>query len=315
VSDSRGTRSHAEDSTLGFYAPYQDSELSGGSSAWHKKQNEDTDMPNPATHGTHDEQDPLRNRDRHPSGIERLQPQQQKSIAQEQGAESSAQPWTSVPDPAVPTVDQVLFGPGSKHSKATGSGVGEVSVALPFVNSITTMNQDHILDTVTDSACIETSMDALTELALAENIIQFVNFGSQLLSQAEGLYKSSAGSLTVNEELELFTMDLRALITKLRKSLSPAELNSSPGPAGQADYESWTSFQKICLKAANIADEILEILGRLGKLKVKDSKHRKWQSLKYAVKSLWSEKEISSLVKRLSALEKALEPRLVFLIR
>jgi hypothetical protein len=155
-------------------------------------------------------------------------------------------------------------------------------------------------------------MDALTALAFAGNIIQFVDFGSRLLSQAEELYKSLAGSLTVNDELELVTTDLRALITKLQKSLPPAELNSSPGPIGQADYESWTSFQKICLEAANIADEIL---GQLGTLKVKDSKHRKWQSLKYAVKSLWSEKEISTLVERLSALKKALETRLLFSIR
>jgi len=99
----------------------------------------------------------------------------------------------------------------------------------------------------------------------------------------------------------------------LRKILPPAELNSSPGPAGQARYESWTSFRKICLEAANILDEIL---GKLGKLmKVKDGKTSEMAMFKNAVKSLWSEKEVSILVDRLSAPEKALEPRLLFSIR
>jgi hypothetical protein len=53
-----------------------------------------------------------------------------------------AAPWTSIPDPAVLTVDQVLFGPGTKHSEATGSGVGEISIDLPLLDSITTTDRD-----------------------------------------------------------------------------------------------------------------------------------------------------------------------------
>jgi len=58
-------------------------------------------------------------------------------------------------------------------------------------------------------------MDPLTALAFAGNIIQFVGFGSRLLRRAGELYKFSAGKLAMNNELELVTTDLRALVVKL----------------------------------------------------------------------------------------------------
>jgi hypothetical protein len=155
-------------------------------------------------------------------------------------------------------------------------------------------------------------MDPLTALSLAGNIIQFVDFGSRLLRRAGEFYKSSVGSLTVDDELELVTVDLQTLVVKLRKYLPPTESNNSQDIANQEDDESWASFKKVCDQAANIADEIL---GRLEKLKVKDGKHRKWRSLQKAVESLWSQKEIFSLMERLSGLRGALETRVLLSIR
>jgi hypothetical protein len=90
VNDSQGTRSHAEDSTLGFYAPYQDSELYGELSEWHKKQTEGTNVPGSPTHRAHYERDYLRTPDRHPSGIQGSQLEQQKSIAQEHDKQTAS---------------------------------------------------------------------------------------------------------------------------------------------------------------------------------------------------------------------------------
>jgi hypothetical protein len=90
VNDSQGTRSHAENSTLGFSAPYQDSELSGELSEWHKKQTEGTNVPGSATHGAHYERDSLRTPDRYPSGIQGSQLEQQNSIAQEHGKQTAS---------------------------------------------------------------------------------------------------------------------------------------------------------------------------------------------------------------------------------
>jgi hypothetical protein len=61
-------------------------------------------------------------------------------------------------------------------------------------------------------------MDLLTALSLAGNIIQFVDFGTRLLSTTKALYRSSVGSLAINDELELVTSDLSILIIKLKDS-------------------------------------------------------------------------------------------------
>jgi hypothetical protein len=59
-------------------------------------------------------------------------------------------------------------------------------------------------------------MDPLAALSLAGTIVQFVDFGSKLLATGRELYKSTNGSLTVNDEIELVTSDLLAITLKLR---------------------------------------------------------------------------------------------------
>jgi hypothetical protein len=56
----------------------------------------------------------------------------------------------------------------------------------------------------------------LAALSLAGNVIQFVDFGCKLLSQGHELYKSTGGKLEVDEEREVITSDLSALINKIQ---------------------------------------------------------------------------------------------------
>jgi hypothetical protein len=152
-------------------------------------------------------------------------------------------------------------------------------------------------------------MDPLTALSLAGNIIQFVDFGSRLLGRAAELYRSPTGSLSFHDELELVTTDLQTLVIKLQQSLPSADSQDSQD---QEHTDGWSSFMKICHEAAKVADELA---GRLARLKVKDGKHRKLRSLKHAVESLWSEKEIAVLLERLSNFKEALESRVLFSIK
>ncbi len=71
-------------------------------------------------------------------------------------------------------------------------------------------------------------MDPLTALSLAGTIVQFVDFGCKLLAKGRELYKSSTGVLTVNEELELTTTDLRALIEKMQKPFKASSSEICP---------------------------------------------------------------------------------------
>ncbi|KAE8450753.1 hypothetical protein EG329_005666 [Mollisiaceae sp. DMI_Dod_QoI] len=147
-------------------------------------------------------------------------------------------------------------------------------------------------------------MDPLTALSLAGTIIQFVDFGSKLLSEAYKLYKSPKGILTANEEFELVTIDLKAFVDKLKPDLQ-AEI-------ARPLTEDEAIFEDICQNATKIAEEIM---GRLNKLKVLKDKHRKWESMRQAVKSAWTKDEMLDLKKRLALFKDALETRVLFSIR
>jgi hypothetical protein len=150
-------------------------------------------------------------------------------------------------------------------------------------------------------------MDPLAALSIAGNIVQFVEYGSKLLSQSLELYRSSQGSLAADHELHLVTSDLRALVLKLRTD------GSSPRPSRfQPDAEDTSSdFRKVCNEAIALAEEILS---RLDGLKV-TGKYRAWTSFKQAIKAAWSQKEKDNLTKRLSTLKSALETRVLLSLR
>jgi hypothetical protein len=149
-------------------------------------------------------------------------------------------------------------------------------------------------------------MDPLSALSLAGNIIQFIDFGGKLLSSARELYKSSVGVLNVNEEITLITTDLEGLLEKLRGSLCASQGN-------HRNQDGINSLNKICDEAAAVAQELLT---RLGTLRITPGcKHRKWESLRVAIRSLWNEKEIASLSKRLAMLKEVLKTRVLLSLR
>jgi hypothetical protein len=153
-------------------------------------------------------------------------------------------------------------------------------------------------------------MDPLSALSVAATIIQFVDFGTKMLSDGIELYKSAQGSLKASEELKLVTGDLQAVLVKLRANAGPENsILSAPSPQSQAEIdEHRDSFLEICNNATLIAREILR---KLNDLKVKDGKYRVLQTLKTVIRTAWSKDEISALRERLSSLSESLTPRLL----
>jgi hypothetical protein len=154
-------------------------------------------------------------------------------------------------------------------------------------------------------------MDPLTALSLAGTVVQFVDFGSRLLSDCRELYKSKTGTLTAYEVLELVTLDLRALVRKLQESFPPAGSHLLNHLVDN-HLEKPGSFRRICDKAAEVAEELLS---RLGRLKVKSDEKRKWKSFEQALKGLWSNDELMRLSECLQVLRKDLETQIVFSLR
>lgn len=141
-------------------------------------------------------------------------------------------------------------------------------------------------------------MEALTAFSLAGTILEFARFGTELLSDARELYKSSQGALSANEQLELATADLGGLLVKLR---SRQRL-----PATAEDEK---TFQHILNGAEKAAKELVE---RLKRLKVKGAKGRKWESVRKAVQSVWTKDEIEALRKKLEGFKEAIETHVLF---
>jgi hypothetical protein len=151
-------------------------------------------------------------------------------------------------------------------------------------------------------------MDPLTALSLAGTIVQFVDFGRTLITDARDLYTSSSRTLTAIEELELVAADLQVLVLKLRKSFCSADANVSFFESGT---EKQKGFENICNNAAKLAEDLI---AKLDKLKVKSFENKKWASIRQAVNTVFSKDEINTMTKRLSCLKEALELRILTFI-
>jgi hypothetical protein len=152
-------------------------------------------------------------------------------------------------------------------------------------------------------------MDPMTALSLAGTIVQSIDFGTRLLKDGRDLYKSTTGALSVNDELELTTNDLRALIAKVRLGLSTVP---ALGPLTEEETVDKYNFERICDEAAKTPEHIVE---RLDKLKVNRTRHRKWASLKQAIKSGWAQRDLVDLIGRLGSFREALNSRILYSLR
>jgi hypothetical protein len=106
-------------------------------------------------------------------------------------------------------------------------------------------------------------MDPLAALAVTSSLIQFVQFGSDLLSTSHKLYRSANGVLTSNIDVEIITDDLRSLAQSLKRKL-PA--NRQPDTHAYKPSEDDEALSIMCTRCVEIADELII---RLEKVKLK----------------------------------------------
>ncbi|KAL2063564.1 hypothetical protein VTL71DRAFT_5369 [Oculimacula yallundae] len=134
-------------------------------------------------------------------------------------------------------------------------------------------------------------MEPLSALSLAGTIIQFVDFGSKLISQGYELYSSTNCQLAAEGELELVTSDLGAVILRIQRCVAITP-----------------SFDGICVEAIDIAQEILTKLDSFkSHSSLKSSKGWKRETLRQILKRLWSGDQIEQLLERLKVLKDAID--------
>ena len=135
-------------------------------------------------------------------------------------------------------------------------------------------------------------MEPLAAISLAGNVIQFVDFATNIVSRGNELYFSSHGALSKNMEIEdvakrLIDINQRLLTSPLRVT----EFSSTNG--GRPRYEPLVLIVESCNEVAK------ELLETLDKLKVRGN-HRRWRSVQQAIRSVWNQDRIDRLVERMA---------------
>lgn len=147
-------------------------------------------------------------------------------------------------------------------------------------------------------------MDPLTSLAIAGNVVQFVDFASKLVSKGLQIYRSEDGALSENLEVEVVTKDLVKLAAKINDSV-PIERDLN-NPSNE-DVE----LIKLCDGCVAVGGELT---ARLNQLKVMGP-HRGWKSMRQAIKSVWTKEDVDAIAQRLKAFRDQLDTHILVSLR
>jgi hypothetical protein len=117
-------------------------------------------------------------------------------------------------------------------------------------------------------------LDPVIAVALAGNVMQFIDFGCRLLSKSIDLYHSFNGISAENSELEFVARDVQDLISPLR--LSAEARSTTPAPDSLEQSTQISPAASTILSVLKSCDAIAnELLSAVEELKVKNGPHRK----------------------------------------
>ncbi len=144
-------------------------------------------------------------------------------------------------------------------------------------------------------------MDPLTALGLASNVIQLISFTNDLISKSRQIYRSANGELVEHLELETIAKSLQDLSSDI-----PTELRG---------MKSLTRTEKqlrdICTGCKQVSKELIDVIDGLKAT----GEHKKWNSFRQALNSVWKEDTINALSKRLERYRSQLDTALLVSLR
>ena len=137
-------------------------------------------------------------------------------------------------------------------------------------------------------------MDPLSALSVAGTIVQFIDFGSKLLSRASEVYNSASGLTAESADLLAVTKDLKSA-TALWSASKPQEDNN-----GEEEYEEDEDEKALRELSVRFQASSNDMQLLLGKLKTKSQRTMR-DSLRVAWGSLRSRNDVESLQRRLDS--------------
>ncbi|KAH8744856.1 hypothetical protein BGZ57DRAFT_778706, partial [Hyaloscypha finlandica] len=155
-------------------------------------------------------------------------------------------------------------------------------------------------------------LDPMSALSVAAAVVQFIDYGTKVVSKGKELYKSPDGALYENVELEAASCRLQSLSRKMLASLHPEQL----GALSEAE----TALENICHGCNEVSKLLVSRLEDIqlpkdladpddsdGNNAFREKAQRKWHSFRQALKTVWSKKEIDEIADRLARLRTELD--------
>ncbi|TKA83739.1 hypothetical protein B0A55_00086 [Friedmanniomyces simplex] len=149
-----------------------------------------------------------------------------------------------------------------------------------------------------------TKLDPITAIRLASSIVQFVDFGSKVLVEGYGTFKSSTGTTEEAFNLEQTTTCLRDIAQRL--AASNTGLAAPPSQDGVA-------LQRLAAQCQSLAQELLSLLDEL---KVTGAGAlRTWHAVRKSFKRLRSSEKPRKMQRQLDQMQASINTLLLSMIR
>ncbi|KAJ9616952.1 hypothetical protein H2200_000672 [Cladophialophora chaetospira] len=131
-------------------------------------------------------------------------------------------------------------------------------------------------------------LDPVSTIGLAANILQFIDFSCGIIRDAKEMYRSNHGSKSGLVELQGVAESLARL--------SSTFIEDSPVESADVKQSAKREIHTLAALCKAIADELI---ATIQSLQVREGSHRKWQSFRQALNTVWKKDKIVSLEKRL----------------
>jgi hypothetical protein len=141
-------------------------------------------------------------------------------------------------------------------------------------------------------------LDPFSAIGLAGNIVQFVDYGSKLISSIYEIYNSSTGSSRNHVHLEGFATRL----LELNRALEQPKLTPTK------NYEK--ALHELREKCIQDTETLFDLIKAL-----RAKEHSKWSSFQKALKIIWEEEKIGELERRLKDHRREIATHLVAMLR
>jgi len=157
-------------------------------------------------------------------------------------------------------------------------------------------------------------MDPLSIILLTAAAVQFVDFGTRLITKTADVYQDAAQAGSKVASLEAISHDVAALAGQIKEKLAPLEACNRPLSLSE------TKLLKLCHRCEGISKEVqLSISDINGMDSMKPSRRRKenttdpnaFQSFKQALNLVWNESRINDMTADLAQLRAGLMSALI----